>query len=332
MGQFARRGQILRSLALAVLVSGSGAYAQGPGLNIQLVAGQACLSITGAVNGSYLVQYATNLAQANQWLLFANLTLPASPWLLTDTNSPWPAQRFYRVRSTHTPLKVAIFSDSASGSTDAGCVDATLSILTTNSGFAPSTISAAAIRAGGLAAFDVVMFPGGGGTAQANALQQAGCAAVERFVAAGGGYVGTCAGAYLAALGYNSATAWLQLVDAQIIDVAHWDRGVAQVQVHLVNTNTPILRGFPEYITARYVNGPLLGPGNTPGLPDYEQDGVYVTDVHDNGPVGVMPGTTCMTTSTYQMGRCVLFSFHPELTPGLEQLDVRAVKWCAGQL
>ena len=45
-----------------------------------------------------------------------------------------------------------------------------------------------------------------------------------------------------------------------------------------------------------------------------------------------MPGTTCITTSTYQSGRCVLFSFHPELTPGLEQMPVRAVKWAAGKL
>ena len=176
------------------------------------------------------------------------------------------------------------------------------------------------------------MFPGGGGTTQAKALQQAGCAAVEQFVANGGGYVGTCAGAYLAALGYNAQTAWLQLVDAQVIDVAHWNRGAGRVKVHVVNSATPILAGFPEFLTARYVNGPLLGPGNSSTLPDYEPEAVFVTDVHDNGPADVMPGTICMTCSTYQKGRCVLFSFHPELSPGLEQLDVRAVKWCADQL
>lgn len=63
-----------------------------------------------------------------------------------------------------------------------------------------------------------MMFPGGGGTTQAKSLQQAGCAQVERFVARGGGYVGTCAGAFLAARGYNTETAWLEIVNAQIID------------------------------------------------------------------------------------------------------------------
>jgi hypothetical protein len=322
----------LGKLALVLSVSGLQAHAEAPGLSIQLNAGHACLCITGLVNSNYVVQYATNLVQANNWHLLTNLTLPTSPYVLPDPSLPGAEQRFYRVKSTHSPLRVAIFSDPTGGSTDADCIQATVSILSTNSGFAPSTISAASIRTGGLAAYDVVMFPGGGGTAQATALQQTGCAAVEQFVANGGGYVGTCAGAYLAALGYNPQTSWLQIVDAQIIDVTHWNRGVGFAQVHIVCTNNPILAGFSEYITARYVNGPLLGPGNSPNLPDYEEDAVYVTDIHDNGPAGIMPGTTCMTCSTYQWGRCVLFSFHPELTPGLEQLDARAVKWCAGQL
>ncbi len=229
-------------------------------------------------------------------------------------------------------LKVAIFSDPDGGSTDTDCIQATISILSTNSGFVPSTISAATIRAGGLTNYDVVMFPGGGGTGQATALQETGCAKVEEFVANGGGYVGTCAGAYLAALGYNTQTLWLQVVDAQVIDVEHWNRGTGMAEVHIVSTNNPIVSGFPEYITARYVNGPLLGPGGSAALPDYEQDAVFVSDIHDNAPADIMPGKTCMTTSTYQLGRCVLFSFHPELTAGLEQLDVRAVKWAARKL
>ena len=47
-------------------------------------------------------------------------------------------------------------------------------------------------------AIDVVVFPGGGGTTEASGLGPAGLAAVKAFVAAGGGYVGICAGAYLA--------------------------------------------------------------------------------------------------------------------------------------
>jgi putative intracellular protease/amidase len=226
-------------------------------------------------------------------------------------------------------LKVAIFSDSG---VDLECVQATLNILSTNSGFVPSTIDGASIRSGGLAAFDVVMFPGGSGGGQAEALGQAGCARVEEFVAGGGGFVGTCAGAYLAALGYSEPSSWLDIVDASVLDIDHWARGTGMAQVRILDPSNVIVAGLGETITARYVNGPLLGPGGTAALPDYQQIAVFISDICDNAPPGIMPGTTCMTTSTYQLGRCVLFSFHPELTAGLEQLDVRAVMWAAGKL
>ena len=115
-------------------------------------------------------------------------------------------------------LKVAIFSDPEGGSTDAECIQATISILSTNSGYVPSTISAADIRAGGLAGYDMVMFPWAGGIGQATALQQPGRVKVAQFVADGGGYIRTCAGAYLAPLVYNTQTSWLELVNAQVIE------------------------------------------------------------------------------------------------------------------
>ena len=42
--------------------------------------------------------------------------------------------------------------------------------------------------------FDVVVFPGGGGHSQAEAIGEAGVAAVKAFVKGGGGYVSSCAG------------------------------------------------------------------------------------------------------------------------------------------
>ncbi|HVM51236.1 MAG TPA: BPL-N domain-containing protein [Candidatus Acidoferrum sp.] len=228
-------------------------------------------------------------------------------------------------------LKVAVFTDPDGGSTASNCVHATLGILHSNS-FDVTTITPGAIRAGGLTNFTVVMFPGGGGTTQAKSLQQSGCAQVERFVARGGGFVGTCAGAFLAARGYNKETTWLELVDARVVDVAHWDRGTGEARIHILNPKHPILAGFPENLTVHYVNGPLLAPGTVTNPPPYETEAVFASDVHDHAPAGIMPGTTCMTTSTYQAGRCVLFSFHPELTPGVELMDVRAVLWAAGKL
>lgn len=322
-------------LALAIWVVGSQANAQTPGLSIHLNAGYPSLSITGTVTSCYAVQYVGNLSRTNHWQLLTNLVLAANPCVLADTNVPDGGQRFYRTMLTNINIRVAVFSDPNGGSTDSGCVSSTVSILSTNSGITVSTISPASVIAGGLSNYDVVMFPGGSGTLEAEAIGQTGCANVAQFVAKGGGYIGTCAGAYLGVLKYNpSISYWLGIVNAQIIDYAHWARGEGTAEVRLVNTNNVILAGFGQYIYAHYDNGPLLEPGGSTGLPVYEQDAVYVSDIYggDGSVAGVMPGTTAMTTSTYQSGKCVLFSFHPELTPGLEQLDVRAVKWSAGRL
>lgn len=51
------------------------------------------------------------------------------------------------------------------------------------------------IRAG-LSGYDVVIFTGGSGSAQANSIGLLGREQVRRFVEAGGGYIGICAGAY----------------------------------------------------------------------------------------------------------------------------------------
>ena len=44
---------------------------------------------------------------------------------------------------------------------------------------------------------DVVVFPGGSGNGQAKAIGLAGLEALRKFVQAGGGYIGTCGGAFL---------------------------------------------------------------------------------------------------------------------------------------
>ena len=73
-------------------------------------------------------------------------------------------------------------------------------------------VGAADVRGGVLDQFDVVVFPGGSGSKQAQALGPEGRRAVQQFVHGGGGYVGICAGAYLATAKYD----WgLALVNAK---------------------------------------------------------------------------------------------------------------------
>ena len=63
-------------------------------------------------------------------------------------------------------------------------------------------INAQSIRTGGLASFDVVIFPGGSSARQAQILNKSGRDAVRMFIASGGGFVGCCAGAFLALSNY----------------------------------------------------------------------------------------------------------------------------------
>ena len=77
-------------------------------------------------------------------------------------------------------------------------------------------INAQSIRTGGLAEFDVVVFPGGSSARQAQALNKSGRDAVRAFIASGGGFVGICAGAFLALSNYCPERS-LKLVSAGAI-------------------------------------------------------------------------------------------------------------------
>ena len=63
-------------------------------VGIHLYAG---LSITGVVGRTYNVEYVTNLAAAN-WTVLASNTFSTPRWLFIDTNTPFDAKKYFRVR------------------------------------------------------------------------------------------------------------------------------------------------------------------------------------------------------------------------------------------
>ena len=63
-------------------------------VGIHLYAG---LSITGIVGRTYNVEYATNLA-ATGWTVLSSNTFSTPRWLFIDTNTPFEARKFFRVR------------------------------------------------------------------------------------------------------------------------------------------------------------------------------------------------------------------------------------------
>lgn len=190
-----------------------------------------------------------------------------------------------------------------------------------------TVVSAADIRGGALDNQQVVIFPGGSGSKEAASLAEAGREAVRTFVERGGGYLGICAGAYLASADYTWS---LNILDAKVLDRKHWARGSGDVQVAYTAAARQLLGGAGEQQTVLYWQGPLLAPANNDAIPDYETLGTFATEIAKNGaPTGVMIGTTAIARGTFGSGRVFCFSPHPERTPNAQDQVLKAILWTA---
>jgi hypothetical protein len=201
--------------------------------------------------------------------------------------------------------------------------------LGTGTGFTFRTASPAEIRAAALATCDVLVCPGGSGSGQSKQLEAAGRGAIQEFVRAGGGYVGICAGAYLATSHYPWS---LGILDAEVRDTRHWARGTGTVVLELSPLGRRLLGVEEDAIECYYGQGPLLAPGNRDDLPDYEGLATYGTEIAEKGaPSGVMIGTTAIAAGSFGRGRVLCFSPHPEKTQGLDPFIRRGTRWAAGR-
>lgn len=190
-------------------------------------------------------------------------------------------------------------------------------------------VGPAEICNGALKQFDVLIIPGGSGSKQGRALGNDGRQAIVKFVKTGGGYVGFCAGCYLAS---NTYTWSLKIIDAEVIDRKHWKRGKGRVKIELTAEGRCLLRDEPGLVDIRYANGPLLAPAEDPNIPDFKQLAIYRTEIATNGaPEGVMKGTPAIVAGRFGQGRVFCSSPHPEYTDGLESFVRRAVHWAAGR-
>ena len=186
-------------------------------------------------------------------------------------------------------------------------------------------LTAEQIRSGGLAGLDILMHPGGSGGEQGRNLDEPGREKIRSFVREGGGYVGICAGAYLATAHYPWS---LNLLDAKVIDTQHWKRGVGTVDIELTPAGREFLRTPNSKFPIHYANGPLLAPAGRPEIEDYEEMATFKTELAKNGaPEGVMIGTTAIVRGRFGHGRVVCFSPHPEMTAGLEVFVQDAISY-----
>lgn len=229
------------------------------------------------------------------------------------------------VAQAQSPIRVAVFEGPGVGSS----VNALLDSL---SGKHPTPlkvrrITAEEIRNGHLDEVDVLVQPGGSGSRQGKALGTEGRQAVVEFVRDGGGYLGVCAGCYLATNDYDWS---LHLIDAKVVDRKHWARGTGAVRLRLSPAARTFFGDLPEQIEVHYGQGPLLGrrEWDREETPDYESLALYESEIAEKGaPAGVMRGTSAIVRSLYGNGRVFCFSPHPELTDGYEFMIRDAVDW-----
>ncbi|MCX7886141.1 MAG: succinylglutamate desuccinylase/aspartoacylase family protein [Verrucomicrobiae bacterium] len=180
---------------------------------------------------------------------------------------------------------------------------------------------------GALPQFNVLVCPGGSGSAQGNAIGKEGRERIRKFVEDGSGYIGICAGAYLATSGYS----WgLKILDAKTVS-PKWRRGVGMVKIELTDKGREILGDHPGLLDCKYANGPILCPAGEDTLPDYEVLAWFRTEIAKNDtPAGVMVNSPAIVAGRCGKGRVMAISPHPEQTDGLQELVTRAIRWAAG--
>ncbi|MBN2376059.1 MAG: succinylglutamate desuccinylase/aspartoacylase family protein [Sedimentisphaerales bacterium] len=187
------------------------------------------------------------------------------------------------------------------------------------------------IQTGILSQYNVVIFPGGTGSGQANGIGKDGRANVRKFVSNGGGYIGICAGAYLAAYNYSWS---LKIINVTTIDTKHWRRGTGIVQIELTESGRKIIEDHPGLIDIYYANGPLLGPANADDLPEADVLAYYRSDMAINVPGGVMPNSPAIVAAPFERGRVICLSAHAESpsSKNLQHFITQATLWVNGSI
>jgi predicted deacylase len=219
------------------------------------------------------------------------------------------------------PIRVALYKGPGTGGK--GPPELLKKLNAPNAPTALTEVSPDDIRAGVLTNFDVVIFAGGSGSAEAKAIGEEGRAEVEKFVGHGGGYVGICAGAYLATAGYPWS---LKIINAKTLS-PKWQRGRAVLKMELTPEGAGILGGATN-VDVVYHQGPVVGPANDPNLPPYLPLAYFRTEVASNDtPKGIMINSPAIFAGQFKQGKVVCISPHPEQTAGLEYIVPQAVSW-----
>jgi putative intracellular protease/amidase len=251
----------------------------------------------------------------------ASVTAPAVGAPTPPPNAPNVFSAPEKVR----PLKIAIYEGDGSSAKGIASVTTRASQLP---GVKITPVKAAEMGMRDLTEFDILIFSGGSGSAQSKAIGEAGRKNVRAFVERGGGYLGICAGAYLACAGFD----WgLGILNAKTVS-PKWRRGGGMVRAELTDSGRELLGPVKAPFTIRYNNGPIIQPLGRADLPPYQVVALFRTELAKNDtPVGVMLNSPAAAYAPFGQGRVLTLSPHSEDTPGLENMIPRALAWLAAK-
>lgn len=186
-------------------------------------------------------------------------------------------------------------------------------------------LTADEIQTQDLSVFDVIIFAGGSGSKQAEAIGELGRNNVRTFVKNGGGYLGICAGAYLATAEFDWS---LGIINAKTVSTTEWKRGEGFVDIEFMDEAKEVFEDTMGVYQCRYANGPILQNANNENLPSYTIAALFRTEVADNGTTaGVMVNTPAAVYSNFGKGKVFIVSPHPENSPGLENFVPSVLDW-----
>ena len=248
---------------------------------------------------------------------------PAKPFVIPpDINGN---QTIVAAPQAARPVRIAIYEGPGSGGSGIDNVEARALQL---AGASVTRLTPAEVGETDLSGrFDIIVFSGGSGSRQGNSIGEAGRANVREFVRNGGGYLGVCAGAYLACTNYEWS---LGILDARTVS-SKWRRGQAFLDLQLDSAGKEIFGPVNQTFKVRYNNGPILMPSGRDDIPDYTSVSTFLTEIAKNdSPVGIQVGSPSMAIGTFGKGRVFVSSPHPENTPGLEHIIPRAILWAVG--
>jgi glutamine amidotransferase-like uncharacterized protein len=216
---------------------------------------------------------------------------------------------------TEERIRVAVYDDRGSVSSSGHGPAWLQSQLSADPRLSVELIGQPEVIGGVLEQADVIVFGGGSSSSQAGGLQASGRDAVRDFVHRGGGYVGICAGAFLASQPRGRYD-YLGLLPVRsrsnsgsFITPLKW-------------ASSPI--GPERQEDCKYSNGPLLYPVESDS--DVEVWSRFESGAEDDD----LADKPAVIAGAYGRGNVVIFSPHCERFPSQTTLFPDAVRWAAG--